>query len=254
MSTTERSGGTTVSSGDGGVRRSRFVDWLTAGVLGLGGLVFALGGVALLLGVDRAAVARAVAEGTIRSDVLGPAALVDVVVATATWGGGGLLVTGLGTWIVGGWFLLARRRERRAAVRGTGTTAVVGAVTTAVLGFVPLSPVLGGLAAGYLRRGDRDAGLGVGGLSGLLAALPVVAVLVAVIVGLLAGTGGGAVAGVVFAAGTVAVALLFVLLFSVALGALGGLLGVELADRAANDEAADEPGAGGSRADGSAGR
>lgn len=247
MVTTERTDGTTLSSATGGgAEGSRFVDWVTAGVLGFVGLAFLLGGAALLLWTDPATVARAVAEGTIRSDVLRPAALVDVVVATAWWSGAGLAVTGLGTWVAGGWFLAARRRERRDGTRGTRTSAVVGAVTSFVFGWVPLSPVLGGFAAGYLRRGDRDAGLRVGGLSGLLAALPVALVLAFVFVGLLAGTTGQAFAGVAFAAAVTAVALLFVLLFSVALGAVGGILGVEFVAERTTDEAgepddADEP-------------
>ncbi|WP_276259404.1 DUF5518 domain-containing protein [Haloglomus litoreum] len=243
METSERSD-TTLSSGadaDTGSEPLRFVDWLTAGVLALVGLAFVLGGAALLLWTDPETVTRLVADGTIRSDVLGPAALTDLVVLTAWWSGAGLVGTGLGTWLVGGWFVAARRRERREGVRGVRTNAIVGAVTSAVFGFVPFSPVLGGAVAGYLQRGDRDVGLRVGGLSGLLAALPVVVVLLFVFVGLVAGaTGSEALPVVAVAAAVTAVALLFALLFSVGLGAAGGLLAVELVGRGGGD-ASDDP-------------
>jgi hypothetical protein len=233
-STDERSVESPTDEGSGptaGERAPRFVDWLAAGLLALFGLATLLGGAALLLWSDPAVIARLVAEGTIRSDVLGPAALVDVVLLTSWWSGAGLVVTGLGSWLVAGWFLVARRRERRTGTRGIGTNAVLGAVVAVALGFLPLSPVLGGLGAGYLQRGDRNAGLRVGALSGLLAALPVAGVLLFVFAGLLAGTtGSAAFAGVAVAAAVVAVALLFVLLFTVALGAIGGLIGVEIAD------------------------
>jgi hypothetical protein len=243
METSERSE-TAVSSdadADAGAEPLRFVDWLTAGVLALVGLAFVLGGAALLLWTDPETVARLVADGTIRSDVLGPAALADLVVLTAWWSGAGLVVTGLVTWLVGGWFVAARRRERRDGVRGVRTNAIVGAVASAVFAFVPFSPVLGGIVAGYLQRGDRDIGLRVGGLSGLLAALPAVLVLLFVFVGLVAGaTGSGALPVVAVAAAVTAVVLLFALLFSVGLGAVGGLLAVELARRGVV-ESADDP-------------
>lgn len=238
MESTERSE-TAISSGadaSTGAEPLRFVDWLTAGVLALVGLAFVLGGAALLLWTDPDVVAQLVADGTIRSDVLGPAALTDVVVLTAWWSGAGLVGTGLGTWLVGGWFVAARRRERRDGVRGVRTNAIVGAVASAVFGFVPFSPVLGGAVAGYLQRGDRDIGLRVGGLSGLLAVLPVVVVLLFVFVGLVAGaTGSQALPVVAVAAAVTAVALLFALLFSVGLGAAGGLLAVELVGRGGDD-------------------
>lgn len=242
MEATERTDRTELSSGAGASEVPlRFVDWLTAGVLALVGLAFVLAGAALLLWTDPDVVTRLVADGTIRSDVLGPSALADVVVLTAWWSGVGLVTTALGTWLVGGWFVAARRRERREGVRGVRTNAIVGAVVSAVFGFVPLSPVLGGAVAGYLQRGDRDAGLRVGGLSGLLAVLPVVAVLLFVFVGLVAGAAGSqALPVVAVAAAVTAVALLMALLFAVGLGAAGGLLGVELVRRSVGETVRDD--------------
>jgi len=55
---------------------------------------------------------------------------------------------------------------------GDGDTlvnAVIGAVATALLsGFVPLAPLLGGGIAGYLEGGEREDGVRVGFLSGVI--------------------------------------------------------------------------------------
>ena len=55
---------------------------------------------------------------------------------------------------------------------GAGDTfvnAIIGAVATALLsGFVPLAPLLGGGIAGYLEGGERDDGVRVGLLSGVI--------------------------------------------------------------------------------------
>ena len=57
----------------------------------------------------------------------------------------------------------------------TFVNAVLGAVATLVLTLlVPFAPVLGGLVAGYLEGGDRDAGLRVGAVSGAVALIPLV--------------------------------------------------------------------------------
>lgn len=50
--------------------------------------------------------------------------------------------------------------------------AAIGAVATAVLsGFVPFAPLFGGAVAGYLEGGDRDDGLRVGVVSGVIGLL-----------------------------------------------------------------------------------
>ena len=51
--------------------------------------------------------------------------------------------------------------------------AAIGAVVSLVTFFLPFSPVIGGGVAGYLHGSDRTEGAKVGGLSGLLAAVPV---------------------------------------------------------------------------------
>ncbi|NHX38998.1 MULTISPECIES: DUF5518 domain-containing protein [Haloarcula] len=51
----------------------------------------------------------------------------------------------------------------------TLVNAIIGAVATALLsGFVPLAPLLGGGIAGYLEGGERDDGVRVGLLSGVV--------------------------------------------------------------------------------------
>ena len=106
----------------------------------------------------------------------------------------------------------------------TLTNAVIGGIASILLAFVPFSPVLGGVVAGYLQGGDRRAGLRVGAYSGVVAAIPFALILVFAV----------AVFGVFlsFGSGSGAVLLLFVLLalvvaavYTVALGAVGGWLG-----------------------------
>lgn len=213
----------------------RFVEWLVAGVVVLVGLAFVLGGSVLLLVADPDVIARLVAEGTVRSDVFAGAELVAVTYATAQWGGAGLVVAGLGIWVGAvAYVVRTRRAHRRRAdgepVRTVATNAVVGSVATVVLGFVPFSSVLGGLVAGYLERGGRDAGLEAGALSGLFVSLPAAVVLAFVAGGLVAPvTGAAGAAATALIAAVLVVSLLFAVLITVALGALGGLLGDRLA-------------------------
>lgn len=108
----------------------------------------------------------------------------------------------------------------------TLVNALLGAVVSVVLSFLPLSPLLGGLLAGYLEGGDRDDGLRVGAISGLIALVPIVGFVLLV---------GGAwavflVGGMPFGVGAIgAVVVLFALglvaLYTVGLSALGGWLG-----------------------------
>ena len=108
----------------------------------------------------------------------------------------------------------------------TLANAVIGGIASILLAFVPFSPVLGGIVAGYLQGGDRGAGLRVGAYAGVVAAIPLVLFLL--FGSLLAGVvlAGDALLGVgaVFGFG------FFVLiviggLYTVALGAVGGWLG-----------------------------
>lgn len=210
------------SSDDGGSIR-RAVDWGVAVLLVLAGVVAASLGALLNAAADRDDVARMVAEGTIQSDTLTDAELVDAAYALAWWGGLGLAVTGALLVLAGVGYLLLRRRARHGGGRLAGDTlnAVLGAVVTVVASFVPLSPVLGGGVAGYLNGGR---GLRVGALSGVVATLPVVVLLGFLAAGLVA-------ADFPVVAAVVVVALLFSAAFMVATSALGGYVGVAIADR-----------------------
>jgi fatty acid desaturase len=116
-------------------------------------------------------------------------------------------------------------------------SAIVGAVVTVVLSFIPLSAVVGGAVAGYLRGGDREEGLRVGALSGVVAAVPIVLLLALAIVGF----GFIAIAnGPRFGLALVAVFILgavLVVAFVAGLSALGGYLAVLLVDGSDGDRA-----------------
>ena len=108
----------------------------------------------------------------------------------------------------------------------TFLNALLGAVVSVVLSFVPASPLLGGMLAGYLEGGSREDGLRVGAISGVVALIPLVGFLLLVV-------GAGAlflVGGMPARAGAVGaifllVAGLLAALYSVGLSALGGWLG-----------------------------
>lgn len=120
---------------------------------------------------------------------------------------------------------------------GEGDTimnAVIGAVVTAILSFTGFSPLLGGMAAGYLQKGDRAGGVRVGALSGALATLPFLLLFFVfggfLFTGSMMGRGMGG--GMAVPGGFVVVLLfgfVFALVWSVGLSALGGYLGVYIA-------------------------
>lgn len=237
MTTMTETDGSTVQP-ETGRALGKGVDWLVTALLVLAGFALGLSGLVLNVLTDRAEIARLVADGQIQSTVLSDPELVDATYALAWWGGLGLTVTG-GLLILAGavFFVYRRRARRRQEERGvagpdTTTNAIVGAAVTVVLSFVPLSPVLGGIVAGYLQEGERMDGARAGGLSGLVAAVPVALLLVFVIGGLLAvaaeigasGAIGIAVVAVVFS-------LLVAVLYLIALSALGGYVGVYLSER-----------------------
>jgi len=115
--------------------------------------------------------------------------------------------------------------------------AVIGAVVTVVLSFTGFSPILGGMVAGYLQKGERAGGIRVGALSGAIAALPFLLLFLLFFV-----FGGFFLTGPMVSDGmgtsmAVPGRFVFVLLFgfvfaliwSVGLSALGGYLGVYIA-------------------------
>jgi hypothetical protein len=214
------------------------VDWLVTGLLVLGGLLVAVFGGFLNAAANRADLAALVADGTIESTVLSDAELVDISYALAWWGGAGLAAVGLLMLVGGVVFFAYRRRERaRRAEMGvagpdTTTNAIIGAIVSVVTSFVPLSPVLGGLVAGYLQKGTRMDGARVGGIAGLVAAAPIALLFVSLIIGLF---GASTAVGAGFEAGLVAVALavaaIVSTLYLVVLSAVGGYFGVYLDER-----------------------
>lgn len=220
----------------GGPRLPEVVDWIASALVALAGLALVLGGAAVLFVVDRPEFAEALAEGTQETTVLTEAEFVDVALTTGTWTGGGLLVAGGALVVVAVAYVLHRRRTHRRAEAGESTNdflanAVVGAVVSTVLGFVPFSPAVGGAVAGYFERGQSERVVGVGTLSGVLAAGPLLVVVGFVSSGLAVGLFTVQQAGL-------ATVVLFAALFSLmvmvtvgaALGAIGGYVGGRLAE------------------------
>ncbi len=112
----------------------------------------------------------------------------------------------------------------------TVLNAIIGAVVTIVLSFTGFSPILGGIVAGYLQRGDRAGGIRIGALSGAIAAIPFLLLFVVfggfVFTGSMMGGGMGLPGGFVV---LLFVGLVFALIWSVGLSAIGGYLGVYIA-------------------------
>lgn len=232
------------STDDGGVQQhgnatpremSRIIDWLVAALLVVAGLAFTVGGAFMFSVVDLSTIAGMVADGTLTSTELTDAQLVDVTYGLVWWGGLGLAAVGLLLVAGGIGFLVYRSRARtaraEAGITGPDTVAnaIVGAVVSIVTSFVPLSPILGGLVAGYLQGGTNADGVRVGAYSGLVAAAPIAVLFVFLV--------GGAVVvgselGIGLVSGFVALMLVFGGLVSAvylaALGALGGYLGIRL--------------------------
>lgn len=221
------------------------VDWMVAIFLGLVGLTIAVGGLFGHLAANREEIATLVADESITVSGLTEAELVEVTYALAWWGGLGLVVLGLVIAAVGVAYLTIRRRKRsRLAAEDVpmptaGTYAIVGGIVTAVTSFVPLSPILGGAVAGYLEGGENGRGLTVGGMAGLVAAVPLV-------VGVVVAMGGLAIATATIGFGFVAVAIamgialgaMIAALYVVALSALGGFLGASVEIRRRHPPAA----------------
>ncbi len=211
------------------------VDWIVTAFLVLGGLSIATGGLVTSLVADRAQIEELVADGTIQSDVLTDAELVDLTYAMASSGGLWVLVVGLLTLVAGVVFFATRRRTRAQYAADerppptVGTYALVGGLITIVASFFPLAPILGGAVAGYLERGDRHQGLVTGGLAGLVAAAPLVVGFVILLGGLIIGANalGLGLASVAIALAIVLVTMIAAL-YLIALSAIGGYLGAYL--------------------------
>jgi hypothetical protein len=121
--------------------------------------------------------------------------------------------------------------------QSTLLAALVGAVITVVTSVVPLSPIVGGAVAAYLRRGGRREGVRVGAISGVLAAIPIVLILGLVFGGLsLVTIVDGEVAGFVLFVGLLAITTVIVVGLVAGLSALGGYLAAVLLEREAGAE------------------
>lgn len=216
-------------------RLTPIVDWIAAALIALGGVALALAGGLLLVVLDGGQVAGAVAEGVRDTAQLSEAAVLEVALTTGTWTGWGLVVTGLGLFAGSVAYVLHRRAINRRVDQGGPAedflgNAVVGAVVAAVLAFLPVSPAMGGGVAGYFERRESDRVLGVGALSGLLAAAPPVAIMGFALAGMTVGlvaVNQDVLATVVVAAALFSIGLIGFL--AAALGALGGYVGGRLA-------------------------
>ena len=204
----------------------RPLDWAIGGVLGVLGLLVALGGAALYFTVDRPEIATLIREGEFQSDVLTEAEAIDVLVALGTWGGIGLVAAGISIVLIGVAAVVAHGRARR---NGRATPrwilGVVGAISNTVLSFIPFSPILGGAAASYLSTDREATGIAAGAFAGLFTIVPALVALAFVGVGLFTGLPGSTAAAAI---AVLVVAGLFGLAWVVGLSALGGYIGRRL--------------------------
>jgi hypothetical protein len=201
----------------------RSIDWAIGGVLGLLGLLVALGGWVLYSVVDRQEIATVITDGEFQSDILTEAEAIDLLVALAEWGGLGLAAVGGSLVLLGIAVVWGHSRARR---QGRGTPnwvlGVVGAIVNTVLSFVPFSPLLGGAAASYLSTDREDSGVAAGTFAGLFTLLPMLVGLAFVSVGLVKGLPGATAAGAVTA---LVVGIVFSIAYVVGLSAIGGYIG-----------------------------
>jgi len=201
----------------------RSLDWAIGGILGVVGLLIALGGAALYFAVDRSEIATFVREGEFQSAVLTETEAIDAVVALGTWGGIGLAATGVTIVLVAVAVVVAHGRARR---DGRGTPrwilGVVGAMVNTVLSFIPLSPLLGGATASYLSTDHEANGVATGTFAGLFTLLPVFVAIVFVTIGLFTGLPGASTAAAV---ATLVVGGLVIIAYVIGLSALGGYVG-----------------------------
>lgn len=241
MGTTERSDPDGDAARGFGRPLPEFVDWIAAVVIALAGVALSVGGSALTFVVDREMLERGVESGEITVIIferdLSEAEMLEFTREVVNWTGIGLLVTGVGLVLFAIGYVLARHRAHRQSgdddsAGSYRANAVLGGVTSSLLSFVPFSPVLGGILAGYFEHYGSGRSVSVGALSGFLAALPGLAILGFVTAGMYAGlsaVGEGGL-GIVTVVAMI-LAFLLVGVYGVGLGAVGGFAGSRLAER-----------------------
>ena len=212
------------------------LDWILGGLVAFVGLLFALAGLFLFLVPDRENVETAVASEGFQVEGMTEPEFVDLTLTLLPWLAAGLLLTGLAMTVLGGAYIVHRRRVRDRAATGKPTDnylahALLGAVVSAVLSFIPISGIIGGGLAGYLQRGESERTVSVGAASAVLMSAPFLVIGLFVAAGLIAGStaisdGGFAVINAV----VVIVGGLLSLGIATALGATGGWIGGKLAE------------------------
>ncbi len=142
------------------------------------GIIGVASGLMISALADREAITRLVEEGILEAGGVDDAHLVELILGLLQWGGIGLAMAG--GFILGGtavFGVIRYRAHRRGRVEGSlYADGVVGAVITMLTSFIPFSPLIGGIAAGYLYRRGRWPGVRVGSVVGLLVAAPVIVV------------------------------------------------------------------------------
>ena len=115
--------------------------------------------------------------------------------------------------------------------RYTIVNALIGAVVGVVLSFLPASPILGGVATGFLEGSDGRDGALAGTLAGLIMFVPIGLFAVAAlgVFGVSAGLAGFPLEGLVLLGFVLVFGVTVVFVYTVGLAALGGYLGSYLA-------------------------
>lgn len=152
------------------------IDIVVGVLLVLVGIAGIVSGAMISLLADRDEIAQLVEEEVIVVEGLSDADAVELVHGLLLWGGLGLAAAGAIVLLGAIVFAALRwRGYRRDRLHGsTYADGVVGAVVTLITSFVPFSPLIGGIAAGYLSRGDPWRGARVGIVVGVLVAVPVI--------------------------------------------------------------------------------
>lgn len=213
-----------------------WLDWLLGGLVAVSGLLLALAGGFVFVLDDRERVESVVAADEFQVEGMTEPEFVELTLALLPWLAGGLVVTGLAMAILGGGYIVHRRRVRNRATASEQTSnylahALLGTVVSAVTSFVPMSPVIGGGVAGYLERGDTERTISVGAASGVLLSAPFFIVGLFAAAGLVSGFASIEDGGFgVMVAALVVIGGLISLGITVGLGAVGGWLGGKLAE------------------------